>query len=234
MTVAPKVAEVRWERAHRIISTIHPPVDLFEDIADPEDWDSIMAGETITNSRALENVGQLALVPAGRRVGGPGASYVMAPFTHVNPAWAGRFHDGRQGAYYAANRFETAVAETMFHRANIYRATGEEPGWFSQYRELVGCLDAALHDLRNREHFAPELDPDSYSTSQALGRVLRLQGSDGVVYPSVRDTEGTCVAAFWPNVVSIPVQGRTLAYHFDGERIDFIRDESNGDVFRVV
>ena len=29
------VAEVRWRNAVRIIRSIHPPIDLFEDIADP-------------------------------------------------------------------------------------------------------------------------------------------------------------------------------------------------------
>lgn len=225
---------VRWDKAHRIISTIHPPIDLFEDIADPQDWPAIMAGESMTNSRVLENIGELALVPANRRVGGPGASYVMAPFTHVNPKWAGRFHSGRQGAYYAASRFETAIAETTFHRSNIYRATEEEPGWFSQYRELVGSLDANLIDMSDAVAFASELDPSRYVASQALATRLRAEGCDGVVYPSVRDPEGTCIAAFWPDVVGIPIQGRTLAYHFNGERIDIIRDESSGELYRLV
>lgn len=234
MTAARREVRVRWEKAHRIISTIHPPIDLFEDIADPQDWAAIMAGESITNSRVLENIGELSLVPPDRRVGGPGASYVMAPFTHVNPNWTGRFHSGRQGAYYAANRFETAIAETTFHRSNIYRATQEEPGWFSQYRELVGSLDANLIDLTDQHEFAAELDAHSYEASQSLARDLRAEGYDGVVYPSVRDQDGICIAAFWPDVVGIPVQGRTLAYHFDGERIDIIRDEASGDLYRIV
>jgi len=234
MTEEYREIQVRWEKAHRIISTIYPPIDLFEDIADPQDWAAIMAGESMTNSRVLENIGELSLVPSERRVGGPGASYVMAPFTHVNPNWDGRFHSGRQGAYYAADRFETAVAETTFHRSNIYRATEEEPGWFSQFRELVGSLDASLVDLQDKAVYADELDANSYTASQALANTLRQQGRDGVIYPSVRDPSGTCIAAFWPDVVDIPVQGRTLAYHFDGERIDIIRDEASGELFRVV
>jgi hypothetical protein len=32
------VRRVAWSRTVRIIRTIHPPIDLFEDIADPADW----------------------------------------------------------------------------------------------------------------------------------------------------------------------------------------------------
>ena len=31
-------SEVRWSEARRIIRSVHPPIDLFEDIADPADW----------------------------------------------------------------------------------------------------------------------------------------------------------------------------------------------------
>ena len=32
---------VRWKQAYRIIRSIYPPVDLFEDIADPRDWEAL-------------------------------------------------------------------------------------------------------------------------------------------------------------------------------------------------
>lgn len=228
------ISRVRWSKAHRIISTVHPPIDLFEDIADPADWQAIMEGESMSNARVLENIGELSLVPEDRRVGGPGSSYVMAPFTHVNPAWEGRFHSGHAGAYYAANRLETAIAETTYHRAAIYRATNEAPGWFSQFRQLVGKLDARLHDLRDNKERSDCLDPDDYGASQALSTELRHAGSNGIVYPSVRDPKGECIAAFYPDVANIPVQADAFAYHFDGERIDIIRNEMTGDVFRLI
>jgi hypothetical protein len=230
----PVVTRLVWPRAHRIISTRHPPIDLFEDIADPAKWDAIASGETKSNARVIASLGRLELVPPERRVGGPGASYVMAPFVYVSPHWAGRFHDGSFGAYYAANRFETAVAETSFHRARFYRDTEERPGWFSQFRELIGAVDADIHDLRGDERFAKCLDPDSYEASQALARALRAAGANGLVYPSVRDGEGECVAAFWPDVVAIPKFERAIAYHFGGERIDLVRDEASKEVWRII
>ncbi len=233
MTQTPPVSEVVWEDARRIISSRYPPVDLFEDIADPADWDLIASAESKTNPRLAETVGRLDLVPPDRRVAGPGASLVMAPFVHVSPDWSGRFHDGNFGAYYAARSFETAVAETAFHKGVFFAATGEAPGWFTQMRELTGAVRNRFHDLRGAAAFTACLDPDSYSASQALAAGLRVAGSQGIVYPSVRDQGGECIAAFWPAAVGLPVQGRHLAYHFDGTRIDLIRDESSGEVWAL-
>ena len=229
----PPVRRVRWKDARRIISTRHPPVDLFEDIADPSDWDLIAAEEAKTNPRLMEQIGRLALVPPERRVSGPGTSYLMAPFVHISPAYAGRFDDGTFGALYVAKSIETAIAETSHHRGKFYRASKQKPGWFSQFRELIIPIDHRFHDLRGEAGFAGALNPDDYTVSQALAQRLRSAGSDGILFPSVRDTDGQCIAAFWPDVVGLPTPGRAFAYHFDGSIIDLVRDETSRDVWRL-
>ena len=230
----PPLSPVEWPDARRIISTRHPPIDLFEDIADPADWALLGAAEAKTNPRVAETIGNLDLVPESRRVGGPGASLVMAPFTHVSTDRQGRFHDGSFGAYYAADTFETAVAETAHHRAIFLRATAEMPGWFTQMRELIGSVTARLHDVRENDAFSEVLSPDDWRASQALARTVRSSGGDGIVYPSVRDPGGACIAAFWPDVIAIPRPARALGYHFDGAHIDLVRDEDAGTVWRVL
>ena len=40
----------------------------------------------------METIGNLDLVPPGRRVAGPGASYLMALFTHVSIDRPSRFN----------------------------------------------------------------------------------------------------------------------------------------------
>lgn len=231
----PSVRRVRWRDARRIVSARHPPIDLFEDIADPDDWGLLLSAEAKTNPRLAASVGRLDLVPPERRVSGTGASWVMASFTHVSPDRSGRFHDGHFGAYYAARLFRTAVAETTYHRVRFFRATGQAPGWFSQYRELVGSVDHRFHDLRRGDpRWVRYLDPDDYGPSQAFARRLRAAGSNGLVFPSVRDPGGSCLAAFWPDVVGLPKPGRLLAYHFDGEAIDLVRDESSRELLRIL
>ena len=96
-------------------------------------------------------------------------------------------------------------------------------------------VDADLHDLRALAAATdPSLDPDSYAASQALARHLRDAGSDGIAYPSVRHSSGECVALFFPDCASNPLQGRHLDYHWDGQRVDLVRDASSGAVFRIV
>lgn len=222
-----------WPSTHRIIRSRFPPIDLFEDIADPADWPALLAGEAKTNPRLAESVGALDLVPPARRVGGDGASLVMAPFVHVSQDRRTRFSDGTWGVYYAGDRFEVALFETVYHHGRFMAATAQPPGWTSEFRELVGAIDARLHDLRSDPRFAVCLDPDDYAPAQELARRLRAGGSDGLVYPSVRYPHGDCLAAFWPDVVSIPTQGRHLAYHWDGSRVDQVKDLATRDLFAV-
>jgi RES domain len=217
----------------RIIRSLFPPIDLFEDIADPADWPLLIAAEQKTNPRLMEAIGNLDLVPPGRRVSGPGASWLMAPFTHISPDRPSRFSNGRFGVLYVAGDFETALFETVHHHAKFMAATAQPPGWTSQFRELVLSVEARLHDLRGNIAFSPALEPDDYGVAQDIG--LRLHGaeSDGVVFPSVRRDGGECAGLFYPDLAHNPVQGRHLSYHWDGKRVDYCKDVSGQKVFAL-
>lgn len=225
---------VAWPGARRIVRSLFPPIDPFEDIADPEDWPLLIAAERKTDPLLMEPLGELDRVPPARRVAGPGSTWLMAPFTHVSPDRPSRLTDGTYGVLYLADRFETALLETMHHHARFMARTDEPPGWTSRFRELVMDLDATLHDLRGGDPpFASVLDPDSWVASQVVGSTLRAAGSDGVVYPSRRDAEGRCAGLFYPDLVRHPVGGRHLDYHWDGTRVNLYRDVDSGAVFRV-
>lgn len=229
------VSHVEWKGAVRIIRSAFPPIDLFEDIADPADWPLLISAEQKTNPRIMATIGNLDLVPAERRVGGNGASYLMAPFTHVSINRPSRFTDGSYGVLYAGNDFETALFETIHHHGRFMNRTAEAPGWTSQFREIILSVGADLHDLRGDEAANhPALDPDSYEASQGLARTLRGSGSNGLVYPSIRHPGGECAGLFYPDCASEPIQGRHLDYHWDGNRVDLVRDAGSGAVFRVV
>lgn len=229
------LAQIEWLGGVRIIRSLFPPIDLFEDIADPADWPLILSAEQKTNPRVMESVGNLALVPVERRVSGPGSTWLMAPFTHASPDRPSRFSDGRFGVLYAGDSFEVALFETIHHHARFMAATAEKPGWTSQFREIQLDVSARLHDLCG-------LDPadggvlarDDYAESQALGATLRAGGAEGVVYPSLRRLGGRCVGLFYPDGAANPVQGRHLDYHWNGERVDLYRDLTRGEVFRIL
>ncbi len=225
--MTPPVAEVRWAAARRIIRSLFPPVDLFEDIADPADWPLLVAAEQKTNPRLVASIGNLDSVPPERRVGGPGASYLMAPFTHASPDRPSRFTDGSFGVLYVARRFETALHETMHHHAAFMRSTNEGPGWTSAFREIVLDVSGTLHDLRGSDaRWREWLAPDSHAAARTAGRALREAGSDGIVYPSVRDPKGECAALFHPDLASRAHQGRHLDYYWNGSRVQYVRELS--------
>ena len=221
---------VTWPQTYRIIRSIHPPIDLFEDIADPRDWEALAAVEEKTNPRIRFEIGDLGKVPAARRVSGPGASYVMAPFVHCSTLRPGRFSDGSYGIYYAGDSEEVAIAETIHHHQKFMRATDEAPGWTSDFRVLAGSVDRDLDDV---DAVPGVLDPDDYSASQAEGRALRAAGSDGLTWSSVRAPAGRCIGIFWPDAIPVPVQGRHYSYHWDGQRVDFVRQHDTGQVLEV-
>jgi hypothetical protein len=229
------VSRVEWKGAVRIIRSAFPPIDLFEDIADPADWPLLISAEQKTNPRIMATIGNLDLVPVERRVGGAGATYLMAPFTQVSTDRPSRFTDGSYGVLHVADRFETALFETIHHHARFMGRTREAPGWTSQFREIVMSVNADLHDMRSAAgEPVPALDPDNYVASQALARALRGSGSDGIAYPSVRHPGGECVALFYPDCASNTLQGRHVDYHWDGARVDLVRDAGSGAVFRIV
>lgn len=217
-------AEVRWRRSVRIVPTRFPPLDLFERVAPPGDWDALIELESQTNARLLDQVGRISLVPPADRVSGPGASFVMAPFTHVAPSGA-RFTTGEFGGYYAAREIETAVAETRYHRERFLAAT-REAAIEVDMRVLEATVRARPVDLRGRrQEYAALYDPDDYGASQAFGRRVREAGADGIVYDSVRREGGECIVVYRPRLVRSCREVRTLTYRWDGERIDAVYEK---------
>ena len=229
MVTAP-VRRVVWPRSSRIIRSIFPPIDLFEDIADPADWEALASAEAKFNPRIRESIGDLSKVPLARRVTGPGASWVMAPFVHCSSLRPGRFSDGAYGLYYAGDSTEVAIAETIHHHTQTMLATAEPAGWTSQFRELVGSVDVELDDVSG---FADLLHSEEYTASQRFGAERRTAGSNGIFWPSLRYEGGNCVAVFWPDVVPIPTQGSHFAYHWNGTAVDYVKRLDTGETMSV-
>jgi hypothetical protein len=210
---------VRFAPCYRIVASRLPTIHLFERVADPADWDALYELESRTNPRIRTNLGELHLVPVADRVsGGPNASIVMAPFTHLSPPGT-RFTDGHFGAYYAAESVDTAIAETRFHRENFLRATAQ-PAIELEMRCYLADVACELHDLRGRRSELTDIyDPSSYAASQKLGHSLREAGSNGIAFDSVRRNGGECVAIFRPRLVQNVRQGVHLRYAWDGTAI---------------
>ena len=212
------IRRLQWRNAVRIIPSVLPPVNLFERVANPDDLEAVQAIESMFNPRLRDAVGDLSLVPREERVVGPGAGYIMAAFTHLSPEGS-RFSNGTYGVFYAAQRENTAIAETRFHRERFLRAT-KEARCELDMRVLGVSVNASLHDLRGMREILPDVyRTDDYSASQILGGALRAGGSNGVVYDSVRHDGGKCVGVFRPRMLSHCRDWKHLRYVWDGNRI---------------
>lgn len=218
----PRHVTLRWQKSYRIVAAKHPPINVFENIVSARQMEMAWYLEGLTNDRLRDETGEAPIVAPSERVTGPGASIVMAAFTHLGRP--SRFSDGSYGVYYAAHSLETAVRETAYHRARFLAATREPPCEIDM-RAYVGRPLKPLMDLRP-ERYANLHDPDDYGPSQAFAKPRRDRGEWGFVYRSVRHTGGECIAAFRPQAVSIPHPGAALAYVWDGERIAKVYEKS--------
>jgi hypothetical protein len=213
----PRRRRLAGQRQYRIVPSRFPPITLFERLVSADELEVAYAIEGLTNDRLRAAAGDLHRLPREQWVTGPGASVVMAPFTHVGRA--SRFSDGSYGVYYAALDEDTAIAETAFHVARFLRQTGEPPIEVNQ-RLYIGRIVEPLDDIRGPafEHLG---DPDlsTYPVCQAFGRERRATSSWGLLYRSARREGGQCIGAFSPKAVSLPTQSRHYRYVFDGERV---------------
>jgi hypothetical protein len=216
-------ARVSWRPSYRLIPSRYPTVGLYDAIADAADLDAVFAIEALANPRLRDEAGELQLVPREERVSGPGATPVMAAFTHLNPEGS-RFSDGSYGVYYAAHSLPTAVAEVSHHRAIFLRRT-DESAIDLDLRLITANVEAELHDLGSvrddaaNSRYAAALDPDDYGPSRTLGRALREAGSWGLRWPSVRDAGGECVGLFRPRALRHAKAAAHIGLHWDGQRI---------------
>lgn len=229
MTHAPAAtvgtSAVWWRPSHRIIPSRFPPIDGFERVAHPADLEAVYAVEALTNPRLREAVGARQALPTPDRITGLGAGLIMAPFTHRS-AQGARFSTGAFGAYYAAPSRPTAIAESVYHRERFLRATAQ-PAMELTMRVLLATVRGELLDLRGAQATHAALyDPSDYAASQAFAITQCAQGAAGVVYDSVRDTTGACVALWRPRFVTSCRQGAHLGYLWDGTRITAVYEKS--------
>jgi hypothetical protein len=218
----PRRVTLRWQKIYRVIPAKHPPVDLFKGIVSPEQAEAASYIEGLTNDRLRDELGIAPMVPDEDRVRGPGASIVMAAFTHLGRE--SRFTDGSYGVYYAGHALETSVRETAYHRGRVLPATREPPCEVDM-RAYVGRPLKPLLDIRGSKYDHLH-HPDDYATPQKFAKPWREKGEWGLVYRSVRHEGGECIAAFRPQAVSIPVAAAALAYVWDGESITKVYEKS--------
>jgi hypothetical protein len=193
----------------RLIPSKFPPIGLFDTVATAADLTAVMDLAGWTNDRLVAE--RLARLPQSEWVfGRPNSSLVMAAFLHAAPGGM-RFNGPDLGAWYAAARLTTAVAEVAHHLRREAFATGTA-SITRTYRTYTAALAGSYLDIRGQQASRPAVyDPVSYAAAQALGEGVRAAGGDGLMFDSLRHAGGVNVVAHQPHNVLNVVQ----ADHFE-------------------
>ena len=194
-------------QAYRLVNSKYPPIALFDDVADADEFEVLYQLQALTNPRLHNEVGRLELIARDQiPFGIPGCSYAIAPFTHVNPAGS-RFSDGSFGVLYLADSMDTALAEVRHHQS-LYWSNVRSLNYERFVFRGLSCsfADAAMKDAASIALTDPVYAPDDYTHSRQLGRSIKEAGCPGIRYNSVRMQGSHCWALMTPRPVASIVQ----------------------------
>lgn len=214
-----QLVRVAFPRTVRLVSSARLREAVMTPLADsPEELALLAEIEAATSGRLIAQERGLGALTASELVHGvPHARFINASFAYAKPRQPMRFSPANRGAWYAALAVETCIAEVGFH---LTRAL-DDAGDFNavvDYGEMLASMSGLFVDLRGvRDH--PCLDADTaigYPAGNAIAAMARAEGYNGIIYPSVRHKDGTCIAALWPNVVQSVVQGSLYRLTWSG------------------
>jgi len=217
--LTPKTIYIRQDDTHRLIPSRYSDQSVLARLADDdEQLQDLFALDGATNDRLLGEANLLPGISVHELLFGVAhAQIVNAAFTHAHPAGS-RFNGPERGAWYAAFELETAQSEIAYHKAQeLEEIKWTEPEAFT-FDDYLADFRGDFHDIRGDAAFADCLNPMSHVDSQRLAKELLASGSAGIVYPSARRSDGTCIVCFRPALVTNVRRGGivTVAFHTFG------------------
>lgn len=212
----PKTTYVRQDDTHRLIPSRYSDESVLARLADnDEQLQELFELDGATNDRLLGEANRLPGISIHELLFGVAYAHIVnAAFTHAHPLGS-RFNGPERGAWYAAFELQTAQAEVAFHKAQeLQESNWTEPETFT-FDDYLADFRADFHDIRGNGAYADCLSPTSYTNSQRLAAELLVSGSAGIVYPSVRQRGGTCIACFRPALVTNVRKGGRSTVEFE-------------------
>jgi RES domain-containing protein len=208
----PHLELIDYARTHRLVPAKYSGKGVLEALPLPQQVLSNLRDlAAATNERKIAEGGNNPEIGPGELLYGvPEAPIVNAAFSHPGPQ-GGRFNSPGRGAWYAGVGVETAIAEVSFHRRRFLQDARIRGHFTFDYVDFLADFSGNFHHIDVPERAAylePAPVPQCYSASQALARALLYEGSNGIVYPSVRHPSGTCIACFRPALVFHPRRDR--------------------------
>ena len=215
--MTPPLREFRQRGMHRLIPSRYSETGtVLEEVTSDEEMLADAARlDAATNERIQGELTGLSGISNFELVYGIANSHIVrAAFLHPGP-FGSRFNDTTRGAWYAAKRVETSIAEVAYHKSKrlseivVPGSPFERPSEdISTYDDWQADFRGLFHTLQPAAEFADclrsEPVPGCYLPAQALARQLLAEQSNGVFYPSVRHKGGTCLACFRPALVYQP------------------------------
>lgn len=207
----PSVISIQYRNTHRLVKAEYAAETLLEDLQIRRESEYLaLELDSATSSDSLAEAGNLPRIgPRELLYGVPGAAIVNSAFVFSGPQ-GGRFHNAGRNAWYAGKGLRTAQAEVAFHRLQFLRNAGIKVPLVTEFQDFLADFSGDFHSLTRAEERAclrPGPIPQCYAPGQALAQRLLVEGSSGVVYPSVRDSDGTCTVCFRPALVLNPRRG---------------------------
>ena len=192
-------SSIHWESSHRLIPSLYSESGtvLSAIAGNAKELEDLVLLDGATNDRVQsEQRGFIGISTFELVYGIPNGHIVNAAYTHPNESGS-RFNDHTRGAWYAADCQKASIAEVVYHKSRRLSdiIVPDEPGQrpsrdVSTYDDWLADFQADFHVLDPPEDFSeflqPEPVPQCYAASQALARRLLDEGSNGLVYPSVR------------------------------------------------
>lgn len=216
---SPPLAREAFPSTIRLVASARLREAVLAPLVDDQDELDLLAEiESATSGRLIaEERGLGALSPDELVHGVPHARFINASFAYAKPRAQMRFNPANRGAWYAALAIETCIAE-VGHHLTLALADAGDFNAVVEYGEMLASMSGVFVDLREvTDH--PALDPvpaTGYVAGNAVAALARAEGHNGIIYPSVRQAGGTCIAALWPNVVQSVVQGAMVRLIWSG------------------
>ncbi|MBL4876871.1 MAG: RES family NAD+ phosphorylase [Cohaesibacteraceae bacterium] len=209
----------------RLISTAYIEEPALDPLADDQNDLTVLEQlEGLTSARrnaSLPLPGGITKDELLTQAAGFGWTYINAAFCYTRPT-GNRFNGPSRGAWYAAfgeNAAQTAQTEVIWHLTRELDAVGVYEN-ITCYRELMAGFTTRFHDLRKeRNHPALGVEVETaWPEGQSLAVRLFADGSNGVLYPSIRHHGGFCLAAFRPHLIQNIGLGQTYRMCWNGAR----------------
>jgi hypothetical protein len=209
-----------FPRTVRLVTTarlraavLRPLVDSDAELAELAELEGATSARMVGQDRGMVGLDAKEFV-----YGVPHAAFINASFAYAKPRELNRFNGPNRGAWYAALHVDTCLREVIFHMQEFLEAAGDFHA-VVDYAEMFASFAGEFVDLRGVTPKPTYLHPDKaigYPAGNALADAIRNQGLNGVIYPSVRHSGGTCLVALWPHAVQSVAQGEVYRVTWTG------------------